>query len=182
MTPNPGTRPTPASSACRLLLVRHAKAVPKRQPVEDFDRPLSRRGEADAPRTGRWLAEYGSTCDLVLCSPARRARQTWKLAAPALKEPPPVVYDERLYDAPPSMLVTVLAERGPGLSCVTLVGHNPGIHQLAAALCGSGSRDLLERVRARFPTAGVVVVDVPGGWKGVSPGNGTLAAYWSPAD
>lgn len=159
MAPDPRTLPTPASSEraaqCRLLLVRHAKAVPKSRPVDDFDRPLSQRGRADAPPTGRRLADSGLTCDLVLCSPARRTRQTWRLAVPAPEEPPPVVYDERLYNAPPSMLVEVLAERGRGLSSLALVGHNPGIHQLAAGLYGTGPRDLLKRVRAGFPTARV---------------------------
>ncbi|MER6096523.1 histidine phosphatase family protein [Streptomyces sp. NPDC001728] len=186
MSPHPGPRPVSAppdgAAECRLLLVRHAKAVPKNQPIPDFDRPLSGRGEADAPRTGRWLADSGLTADLVLCSPARRTRQTWRLAVPALEEPPPVVFDERLYDAAPSLLVSVLAERGPGLGRLVLVGHNPGIHQLAVALCGSGPQDPLERVRSGFPTSGVVVVDLPGGWGGLTPGGGTLAALWSPAD
>ncbi|MEU8436267.1 histidine phosphatase family protein [Streptomyces sp. NPDC029216] len=186
MSPNPGPRPESSApdgaAGCRLLLVRHAKAVPKDLPIDDFDRALSKRGKADAPRTGRWLADSGFEPALVLCSPARRTRQTWQLAAPALKDPPPAVYDDRLYNAAPSMLVAVLAERGTGLGSLVLVGHNPGIHELAAGLCGSGPADLLERVRAGFPTSGVVVVDVPGGWERLSPGSGTVAALWSPAD
>lgn len=170
------------ASECRLLLVRHAKAVRKDRQVDDFDRALSKRGKADAPRTGHWLASSGFEPDFVLCSPARRTRQTWQLAASALKDPSPVVYDERLYNAPPSMLVTVLAERGPGLCSVALVGHNAGIHELAVGLCGSGPPDLLERVRAGFPTSGVVVMDVPGGWERLPPGSGTVVACWSPAD
>ncbi|MFD0353676.1 SixA phosphatase family protein [Streptomyces sp. NPDC127110] len=167
---------------CRLLLVRHAKAVPKDRPVDDFDRPLSDRGKADAPRTGRWLADRGLAADLALCSPSRRTRQTWQLAVAALEDPPPAVYDERLYNAPPSMLVSVLAERGKGLGSLLLVGHNPGIHELAAGLCGSGPPDLLERVEAGFPTSGVVVLDVPDGWEWLYPGSGILTAVWSPAD
>ncbi|MET7758130.1 histidine phosphatase family protein [Streptomyces sp. NPDC005389] len=186
MSPNPGPRPVASPSggaaACRLLLVRHAKAVSKNRPIADFERPLGKRGKADAPRTGRWLADSGLGCDLVLCSPSRRTRETWQLAARALEDPPPVVYDERLYNAAPSALVAVMAEKGPGLGCLVLVGHNPGIHQLAAALCGSGPQDLLERVRAGFPTSGVVAVDLPGGWERLSPGSGTLTAFWSPAD
>ncbi|MFB6615172.1 SixA phosphatase family protein [Streptomyces sp. NPDC085524] len=180
----PGPRPASAASdsaaQCRLLLVRHAEAVPKDRPIDDFDRPLSERGRADAPRTGRWLADSGFPLGLVLCSPARRTRQTWQLAVPALRDPPPAVYDDRLYNAAPSMLVSVLAERGRGLGSLVLVGHNAGIHELAVGLCGSGPADLLERMRAGFPTSGVVVVDVPGGWE-LLPGSGTLAALWSPA-
>ncbi|MEV5972315.1 histidine phosphatase family protein [Streptomyces sp. NPDC051921] len=186
MSADPLSRP--ASSAtdpaveCRLLLVRHAKAVPKGRPIDDFDRPLSKRGRADAPRTGRWLADSGLEPDLVLCSPARRTRQTWQLAVLALDDPPPAVYDERLYNAAPSRLVAVLAERGQGLRTVLLVGHNPGIHELATGLCGNGPPDLVERVRAGFPTSGVVVLDVPGGWQSLSPGSGTVSAFWAPSD
>ncbi|MEU3610014.1 histidine phosphatase family protein [Streptomyces sp. NPDC035033] len=166
----------------RLLLVRHAKAVRKDRRIDDFDRELSKRGRKDAPRTGRWLADSGAGPDFVLCSPSRRTRETWLLAALALDDPPPVVHDERLYNAPPDRLLSVLAERAPGLRAVALVGHNPGIHELAVGLCGSGPRKLLERVRAGFPTSGVVVIEVPGGWERLSPGGGRVIACWSPAD
>ncbi|MFF7814614.1 SixA phosphatase family protein [Streptomyces sp. NPDC007945] len=174
--------PDDTAAGCRLVLVRHAKAVRKDRRVDDFDRELSGRGRHDAPRTGRRLAESGPAPDFVLCSPSLRTRETWQLAAPALGDPPPVVYDERLYNTPPNALVSVLAERGPGLRTVVLVGHNPGIHELAVALCGSGPPDLLERVRAGFPTSGVVVIEVPDGWERLSPGSGRVTAFWSPAD
>ncbi|MFF4582603.1 SixA phosphatase family protein [Streptomyces sp. NPDC001373] len=186
MSPNSGLQS--ASSApdraavCRLLLVRHAKAVPKHRPYDDIDRPLSKRGRAEAPLTGRWLADSGFEPDLVLCSPARRTRQTWQLAVPALEDPPPALYDERLYNAVPSVLVSALTERARGLGSLVLVGHNPGIHDLAVGLCRSGPPELLERLKEGFPTSGVVVVDVPGGGQQLSPGSGTLTAFWSPRD
>ncbi|GLV91932.1 MULTISPECIES: SixA phosphatase family protein [Streptomyces] len=171
----------PHTTGCRLLLVRHAKAVPKGDPAEDFERPLGERGKADAPRTGRWLAENGYTADLALCSPSRRTRQTWQLLVPALPDPPDAVYDERLYNAAPNALVTVMTERGAGLGRLALVGHNTGIHELATALCGTGPAELLEQLRDGFPTSGVVVVDLAGGWADLTPGRGHLAAMWSPA-
>lgn len=167
------------AAGSRLLLVRHAKAMPK-DTAEDFERSLSERGRADAHETGRWLAESGYEPNLALCSPARRTRQTWQLITPALTDPPPAVYDERLYNAAPNALVAVLTERGAGLDCLVLVGHNSGIHELASALCGTGPGDLLDRLRAGFPTSGVVVVDLPGGWDGLTPGEGRLTAFWSP--
>ncbi|WP_404953544.1 SixA phosphatase family protein [Streptomyces sp. 147326] len=172
-----------SAAGCRLLLVRHAKAVPKHV-AEDFERSLSDRGRADAPETGRWLAESGFEPHLVLCSPARRTRETWELIAPALPDVPPAVYDERLYDAAPDALATVLAEQGAGLSHVMLVGHNTGIHELATSLCGTGPPDLLERLREELPTSGVVVVDLPGGWEDLTPADGHvghLTAFWAPA-
>ncbi|QES46928.1 histidine phosphatase family protein [Streptomyces venezuelae] len=171
----------PAGTAgCRLLVVRHAKAVPK-DAAEDFERGLSERGRADAPEAGRWLADTGLGADLVLCSPARRTRQTWQLIAPVLPDPPPAVYDDRLYNAAPSTLVSVLGERGADLGRLMLVGHNAGIHELASALCGSGPQELLDRLRDGLPTSGVVVVDLPGGWQDLTPGEGRFTALWSPA-
>ncbi|OLZ59484.1 phosphohistidine phosphatase [Streptomyces amritsarensis] len=172
--------PEPRPAGSRLLLIRHAKAVPKGDPAEDFERALGERGRADAPRTGRWLAEHGYTPDLALCSPSRRTRQTWQLLVPALSDPPDAVYDERLYNAAPHALATVLTERGAGLGCLALVGHNPGIHELATALCGSGPEELLEQLRDGFPTSGVVVVDLAGGWEELIPGKGRLTAMWGP--
>ncbi|CAM5292119.1 phosphohistidine phosphatase [Streptomyces avidinii] len=164
----------------RLLLVRHAKAVPKGL-IEDFDRPLSGRGRNDAPRTGQWLDRSGYRAELALCSPATRTRQTWELALPALTAPPPTVYDDQLYDATPDELAAVLAARGGSLRSVLVVGHNSGIHELARALCGHGPAEALERLRAHLPTSGVVVVDLPGGWDALTPARGSLAAFWSPA-
>ncbi|MGW6866351.1 SixA phosphatase family protein [Streptomyces sp. NPDC054901] len=174
---------TPAfdtATGCRLLLVRHAKAVPKHV-AEDFERSLNDRGRAEAPQTGRWLAAAGFEPRLVLCSPARRTRQTWQLIAPALPDVPPAVYDDRLYDAAPTTLATVLAERASGVSPLMLVGHNTGIHELATALCGSGPPKLLDRLRDGLPTAGVVVVDLPRGWDGLTESEGHLTAFWAPS-
>ncbi|MFG2988938.1 SixA phosphatase family protein [Streptomyces sp. NPDC048257] len=178
--PHVASSASDATSACRLLLVRHAKAVPKHV-AEDFERSLSDRGRADAPETGRWLAESGFEPRLVLCSPSRRTRQTWQLIAPALPDVPPAVYDDRLYNAAPTALATVVAERGAGVSHLMLVGHNTGIHELAMTLCGTGPPKLLERLGEGLPTSGVVVVDLPGGWQGLAPGDGHLTAFWAPA-
>ncbi|MFE3763001.1 SixA phosphatase family protein [Streptomyces sp. NPDC059104] len=184
MASGPAPRTTSSASAgafgCRLLLVRHAKAVPKEESVEDVERALSESGRADAARTGRWLAESGFTPALVLCSPARRTRQTWQLMAPALADPPDAVHDDRLYGAAPNAMVTVLAERAAGLGCVALIGHNPGVQELASALCGSGGSELPKALGAGFPTAGVAVVDFAGGWDALTPGSGTLTAFWAP--
>ncbi|WP_411103189.1 SixA phosphatase family protein [Streptomyces sp. cmx-4-9] len=185
--PVPRTPPLPGSGrggGARLVLVRQAKAVPKDR-AEDFERSLNRRGRAAAPETGRWLAQSGCLPRLVLCSPSRRTRETWELIAPALPGPPPVVYDDRLYDAGPELLGAVLAEHAAGLSALMLVGHKSGIQGLASALCGSGPRPLLDRLRSGLATSGVLIVDLPDGWDGLTAvgpaaGAGRLTACWSP--
>ncbi|MDH6545690.1 histidine phosphatase family protein [Streptomyces sp. SPB4] len=185
MSCGPASFDSDSADGCRLLLVRHAKAVPKHV-AEDFERSLSDRGRADAPATGRWLAASGFELHLVLCSPARRTRETWELIATVLPDVPPAVYDGRLYNAAPAMLATVLAEQGAGLSQVMVVGHGheTGIHELATSLCGTGPPELLERLREELPTSGVAVVDLPGGWADLASRDGHdghLKAFWAPA-
>ncbi|MFJ3961089.1 SixA phosphatase family protein [Streptomyces sp. NPDC090036] len=185
MSPDTETHGTPGAAAAdvtnrRLLLIRHAKAVPKGR-TDDFERELSARGCADAAETGRWLEQSPFTAELVLCSPARRTRQTWQLAQAVMTDRPPAVYDERLYNAAASELAAVLADRGTDVGVLALIGHNSGLHELAASLCGEGPPELLEHLRSGFPTAGVAVVDLPGGWGALTPGRGTLTAFW-PAD
>ncbi len=148
----------------RLLLLRHAKAVPgDGQP--DEERPLADRGRRDAAAVGRWLAASGTPVDLVLCSPAVRTRQTWQYAAEQLPAPPPVIYDERCYAASAGQLAAVVAEVADRGDEVLVVGHNPAIEDLALRLVGSGEPDALARMRAKFPTSGCAVLSVGPDWQ-----------------
>ncbi|MCJ0869711.1 histidine phosphatase family protein [Streptomyces sp. AP-93] len=165
-----------------LVLVRHAKSVPK-DAAPDFDRPLADRGRREAPKAGEWLAESGYRVDFALCSSARRTRQTWQLMVPGLSEPPPVVYEDRLYNASTDSLMAVLRETDESVTGLLVVGHNPGIHELAVTLCGNGGRNeegLLHRIHEGFPTAAVVVVALPDGWQELAPGAGRPKAFWAP--
>src|SRR5262245_46601501 len=92
---------------CTLVVVRHAKSDWSHG-LPDHERPLAARGRRDAPAIGGWLAGHVGPVDLVLCSPAWRARQTWQLAAARLDPAPPVRQDDRLYGATPTELLTVL--------------------------------------------------------------------------
>ncbi|MFF7441634.1 SixA phosphatase family protein [Streptomyces sp. NPDC008122] len=184
MCPEPGYRRAPpaggGAAGIRLLSVRHAEAVRRDRRIDDVDRE---RGRGEAPRTGRRLAGSGLEPDSVLRSPSRRTRQAWQLAAPVLEDPPPVVHEERLYKTPPGTLVSVPAERSVGLHTVGRVGHKAGSREPAVGLCGSGPPEPLERVRAGFPTSGVVLIELPGaGSRCPSPGSGRVTARWSPAD
>src|SRR6266496_4452555 len=92
-----------------LVVVRHAKSDWSHA-VPDEQRPLAARGRRDAPAIGRWLAEHVGPVDLVLCSPATRARQTWQLACAGLQPEAPVRHDERVYTADPGGLLGVIDE------------------------------------------------------------------------
>ncbi|MFF3838081.1 SixA phosphatase family protein [Streptomyces sp. NPDC001930] len=169
----------------RLSVLRHAKSAwPKG--VADQDRPLGPRGLRDAPAVGRFLAEAGGLPDLVLCSPARRARHTWELAAAELDRAVPTRHDPRLYGADGPELLDVLHGVSDEVGTLLLVGHNPGLEDLilllAAGAGGAGGaagaagsdEDLLDRVRTKFPTSAVAVLTWYGTWAGLRPGAALL--------
>jgi phosphohistidine phosphatase len=123
-----------------LVILRHAKAVAP-DGTADVLRPLTHRGRTDASAAGRWLVDMGYLPDLVLCSPARRTRETWHGVAEQLTRAPRTEYLEALYGAALTELVGAVTEADPDASTLLLIGHNPGLSQLTALLdptTGSG--------------------------------------------
>lgn len=116
-----------------LVVVRHAKSDWSNG-LPDVERPLAERGRRDAPEIGRWLAEHVGRVDLVLCSPAKRARQTWRLAGAELGKEPPVRHEERIYSGD---LLGVLDELPDEVGTAVLVGHNPMLTELVTVLSGA---------------------------------------------
>jgi len=114
-----------------LLILRHAKSDRGGVPVEDFSRPLARRGRSDAPRMAHWLEARGLAPDLVLSSPARRARETTEAVTAVLRVPAGHIhYDDRLYLATCDTLLSVLRGCPTRAGTLLLVGHNPGLDEL----------------------------------------------------
>jgi phosphohistidine phosphatase len=137
----------------RLTLLRHAKSSWAEHGLADDDRPLSNRGRHDAPRMGERLAARGLQPDLILSSPAVRARQTAALAAPAFRHA--VIetrFESDIYLASPGELLRVLSHVDDTFHDILLVGHNPGLTTLANML-------LPELALNNLPTAGAVSVD-----------------------
>lgn len=116
----------------RLILIRHAKSDWDDPGLDDHDRTLNARGQASAPRIGRWLAAEGLVPDAVLCSTARRTRETWDGIAHALPSPPCAEYRRDLYLAEPEALLAAI--RDHDADCLAVIAHNPGIGSLAWAL------------------------------------------------
>lgn len=154
----------------RLALVRHAKSDWP-DGVPDADRALADRGRRDAPAVGRWLRDELPPLDLVLCSAAARARQTWELAAAELDPAPRLVVSQRLYGAPAGDLIAVVHDLPDEAACVALVGHNPGLEDLAGLLSGTV---------VSLKTASVAVLRWTGGWPAAGPAAGTLDAHAQP--
>jgi phosphohistidine phosphatase len=170
------------SSGRRLILLRHAKSA--WPDVPDHERPLAPRGRRDAPAAGRWLRKSGCVPDLVLCSTARRARETWALADDKLHAQPEVVFEQRVYGASTAELVG-LARRTPAqIQTLLIVGHDPAMRDVTLELAGAGDGEeaqALSRVREKFPTAGIAVLAFTGDWAGLGSGPARLADFAVPA-
>ena len=164
-----------------LALLRHAKSSWEDGSLEDFERPLAKRGESAAPRIGAFMAEHGLAPQLVLCSTAVRARQTLDLVLPHLAGNPSVMYEDRLYLAAPSVLLARLRRIDGNISHVMIVGHDPGMHGLAVALAGGGEAGMLQALAAKFPTAGLAVIQFKArSWAKVGRGSGRLELFATP--
>lgn len=158
-----------------LLVLRHAKAAGE-PGVNDIERPLTDGGHRDASAAGRWLLSRGITPDWVLCSSARRTRQTWEQISAALGEAAPgldaVSFGQRLYDAGAQDLLDLINEQPNEAHTLLTVGHNPASGQLVAWLTG--------RSGIAFPACALAVVQVGESWAAVAPGGGELADLWTP--
>jgi len=119
-----------------LYLLRHAKSSWKEPGLEDFDRPLNGRGQDAAPLVGRFIRKKKLTVDLLLSSPAARARQTASLVREAAGLSAALLFDERIYEADAARLLEVVSQAAESADALMLVGHNPGLEELLRLLTG----------------------------------------------
>jgi phosphohistidine phosphatase len=165
----------------RLMLLRHAKSEWSKPGQRDHDRVLAARGREAAPHIGKYMATHGLIPDLVVCSTATRARETWDLVVEALKPTPKVVHDERIYDNRPDTLMDVIHETNPEIHVLLLVGHNPSFHALGELLAATGDTESRQRLREKFPTSGLAVIDFAvDAWDRVHPHSGRLDRMITP--
>jgi phosphohistidine phosphatase len=167
----------------RLCLLRHAKSDRSDPGAADFDRGLTNRGRQAAPAMGRYLRRQKLVPDIVLCSAARRARETWELAAAALRAEVPVDYSARLYLAAPGQILRLLRQLPETAEAALLIGHNPGFHALALQLVGAGDAAARAQLQAKFPTAALAVIDFETErWSDLAAGKGALQRFVVPRD
>jgi phosphohistidine phosphatase len=162
------------------MLLRHAKS--DWPDVPDRDRPLAKRGRRDAPVIGRWLHDHGYQPQIVICSAARRTRQTWDLVAPELGGSPAVTFEPRAYAASAITLLYLVRELPAACPSALLVGHNPGVSELASTLLEAPGDSAPGSPGLRFPTAAVAVLEFDGDWTGLALARARLLAYTSPGD
>lgn len=155
-----------------LILLRHAHAESAAPGQDDIDRPLSRQGQAEAEMAGRWLKTENLVPDLVLCSPSRRTRETLEQVLQVIGYADQR-QEARIYEATPGTLIQV-ADEHREVGRVLLVGHNPGLEQVAALLSSGQSGDF-----RGMPAGSIAVLRLPGE-AGLEPGIAQLAAFWWP--
>jgi phosphohistidine phosphatase len=163
----------------RLMLLRHAKAVPQGL-LADENRPLAERGRQDMASIAAFVASRGLVPDLVLVSPSLRTRETWDLLLPAFPKPPAQRFDPRLYSAPVESIFKLVRETGADVSTLLLIGHNPGFEELARLLSGAGETDALIRFGGNMPTASLAVIDLAGTWPAIETRTGRLEIFVTP--
>jgi len=165
----------------RLLLFRHAKAERSHPGMEDRARVLEGRGRKDAAKIGAYMASHGLIPDLVMTSPSARTLETWKFAATAFRTPLKISEVGRLYDATASTILGVVRAAGPATHTLLIVGHNPGLHELATLLVASGDIEARERLREKLPTSGLAIIDFPlDEWGKLHPECGRLERFVTP--
>jgi phosphohistidine phosphatase len=169
----------------RLMLLRHAKTENDAPSGRDQDRRLDNRGRHDAAEIGSWIGRNPPFPSLVLVSHAVRALQTWEIAWEAMKElvpEPEVELMAELYGADISQLLeTIRSASVADPERLMIVGHNPGMHELAIALAGSGDAAGRGALADNLPTAGLAILDFDiDDWADVGLRRGRLELFVSP--
>lgn len=162
------------SETRQLCLLRHAKSSWDEPSLADHDRPLAPRGRKAAERTGAHVRREQIRVALVLCSSARRARETLDLVAP----PGEVRIERELYGATAADLLERLRRVPDDVDAVMLIGHEPAIRDLAVRLIG-GESELTDR---KFPTAALATLTFTGPWSALAPDDAELAAFVRPRE
>jgi phosphohistidine phosphatase len=169
----------------QLLLMRHAKSSWDDTTLADQARPLNARGRGAAAAMREAMRALGLAPDIVLVSPARRTIQTLEALEP-WDETPLVETVERLYLADRATLFAVLNGVAETVRSVLLVGHNPGLHELAVALVGvagmSPANGMTRRLADGYPTGALAEFAVPGPWHALGTGSGRLMRFVAPRD
>jgi phosphohistidine phosphatase len=170
----------------RLMLLRHAKTETDAPSGRDRDRRLDDRGHRDSAQIGDWIAHHPPFPDTVLVSPAVRTKQTWDIAWEAMNdrvEAPEVEFLPELYGANPAQLLEIIrtATIPANPKRLMLVGHNPGMHELALMLVGSGDEAGRKALAHNLPTSGLAVFDFDvKDWGDVAYRRGKLVLFVSP--
>jgi phosphohistidine phosphatase len=162
-----------------VYLLRHGKSSWSDPALADHERPLAPRGRRDAKRIAKYLLRLGVEPELVLCSSAARARETLELVRPAFSATSKVRLEPELYGASCDKLLERLRAVTEAVASLIVIGHNPGLQDLALALASASPER--ERLEAKFPTAALATLTVPEtSWRELSEADAVVTAYVVP--
>lgn len=161
-----------------LYLLRHAKSSWKDTTLDDFDRPLNRRGRQAALAMGDYLREREIAPAQVLCSPSKRTRETLERAQRRLPIALPVRFEQGIYLAEPMTLLRRIRRLSDSLVSVMVIGHNPGLEMLARTLTCGGDDDAPGRLARKFPTCALAILTTEiESWHDLTAGGASLDAF-----
>ena len=170
----------------KLLLLRHAKSD-RPAGLEDFDRPLNAKGRRAAPKMAEAMLARDYLPDAVLVSPALRTRETWQLMAPVLNVSGyKAEFIDQLYLASANRILSVVRHLGPEAKAALIVGHNPGIEDIATRLASEHQslegESALDRIKRKYPTCALTVLTFPiESWTDLSIGTGAIVEFLTPS-
>lgn len=166
-----------------LYLLRHAKSSWSDQGLPDSERPLAPRGRRATTALTRHLRREDIQPALVLCSPAQRTVETFERIASAFGAGVTLLVDDELYGATGEELVHRLRAVPETVASVMVIGHNPGLQNLAVLLAGDGEPGALERLRTKYPTGALVTLAIPNdSWRALEPGRARLVGFVAPKE
>ena len=176
-------RPAATPAMRTIYLLRHAKSSWTDLSLDDIDRPLAKRGRRAGKLMAGYLRRRGWRPDVVLCSAARRTRDTLALLQEGFDGDVAMHVDRQLYEADAPALLHRLQCLDPAVSSVMMIGHNPGLEMLAAALAGRGDEAAIQRMTTKYPTGALAVLTCEiGAWTDLSTGGCRLEVFVSPRD
>ncbi len=167
----------------RLLLLRHAKSSWGDPGIADIERPLAPRGRRNAAAMAKAIDAEGLTPDRIICSPARRTRETLAALLPYLPGEGRVTIEPKLYESTAGDYLAAIGRSGGDARTLMVIGHNPTIHDTARWLVSDGEPGLAADLAAKYPTGALAVIDFEQvSWSQLQPGSGHLAAFTKPRD
>lgn len=167
----------------RLLVVRHAKSAWDRPGLDDYDRPLAPRGRRAAAALGVYLADEGLVPDLVLCSGAKRAHDTWRWIGRQIEAEPALRLERALYMAPTETIRALVAAADDAARTLAVIGHEGSVDLFARRLARGGEPAAMKRLAEGFPTAALAVLALDlERWRDLAPGAARLERFVRPKD
>jgi phosphohistidine phosphatase len=166
----------------RLILLRHAKSSWDDASLPDEKRPLAPRGKRAVAALEQYLQANDPEIELVLCSPARRTRETWDGVRNGLRSAPDVRFVPEVYEATADDLLDVLHQVDDRYTSILVIGHNPGMEDLADGLIADGKRKALARLGHGFPTGALATLSLDVTWTELDRGAARLERYARPKD